>query len=81
MRKYLISNEGQFYKANLHCHTTFSDGKRTPQEIKEIYNDFENALNNEEDVAEEFGEYNNGYKTYSILNDFINDYIQIIKPE
>lgn len=46
-----------------------------------IVKDIRYILNNEEDVAEEFGEYNNGYKTYSILNDFINDYIQIIKPE
>ena len=37
MKKYLISNEGQFYKANLHCHTTFSDGKLTPAEVKELY--------------------------------------------
>ena len=37
MKKYLLPKEGQFYKANLHCHSTFSDGKKTPQEIKEIY--------------------------------------------
>ena len=37
MRKYLISEEGNFYKANLHCHSTFSDGKKTPEEIKELY--------------------------------------------
>ena len=27
------------YKANLHCHTTFSDGKLTPDEIKKAYTD------------------------------------------
>ncbi|MBE6940874.1 MAG: PHP domain-containing protein [Ruminococcaceae bacterium] len=37
MKRYLIPDTGSFYKANLHCHSTVSDGKRTPQEIKEIY--------------------------------------------
>ena len=37
MKKYLLPNGGSFYKANLHCHTTLSDGKRTPEEIKEEY--------------------------------------------
>ncbi len=37
MRKYLISDKGHFYKANLHCHTTVSDGDLTPGEIKELY--------------------------------------------
>lgn len=37
MRKYLLPHEGHFYKANLHCHTTVSDGKMTPEEIKAVY--------------------------------------------
>ena len=37
MKKYLLPAEGNFYKANLHCHTTVSDGNRTPEEIKEMY--------------------------------------------
>lgn len=37
MRKYLLPKDGQFYKANLHCHTNFSDGRCTPAEVKEIY--------------------------------------------
>ncbi len=37
MKTYLLPKEGQFYKANLHCHTTFSDGRLTPEEIKEEY--------------------------------------------
>ena len=37
MRKYLISENGNFYKANLHCHSTLSDGKLTPVEIKDLY--------------------------------------------
>lgn len=37
MKKYLLPQNGNFYKANLHCHTTCSDGKLTPAEVKEIY--------------------------------------------
>ena len=37
MKKYLIPNEGKFYKANMHTHTTISDGKLTPEEMKELY--------------------------------------------
>ena len=37
MKKYLLPKEGTFYKANLHCHTTLSDGRLTPAEIKELY--------------------------------------------
>ena len=37
MLKYLLPREGQFYKANLHCHSTLSDGRLTPEELKEAY--------------------------------------------
>ena len=37
MKKYLLSETGTFYRANLHCHTTCSDGKTTPEETKEAY--------------------------------------------
>ena len=37
MKKYLLPEGGQFYKANLHCHSTVSDGKLTPEEIKMHY--------------------------------------------
>ncbi len=37
MKKYLIPEKGEFYKANLHCHTTVSDGRRSPEEIKALY--------------------------------------------
>ena len=37
MKKYLIPENGQFFKANLHCHSTVSDGKLTPEELKKIY--------------------------------------------
>lgn len=34
---YLISPVKKQYKANLHCHSVLSDGKRTPEELKEMY--------------------------------------------
>jgi hypothetical protein len=37
MRKYLLPQGFPFYKANLHCHSTASDGDFTPQELKEAY--------------------------------------------
>ena len=37
MRKYLLPRNGKFYKANMHTHTTISDGKLSPEEIKESY--------------------------------------------
>ncbi len=37
MKRYLISEKGKFYKANLHMHTTISDGKETPEEVKAAY--------------------------------------------
>ena len=37
MKKYFIPADGNFYKANLHTHTTVSDGKLTPLEAKERF--------------------------------------------
>lgn len=38
MKRYdLIPLPGEFYKANLHCHTVLSDGRLTPQECKTAY--------------------------------------------
>ena len=37
MKRYLLPEGGNFYKANLHTHSTVSDGKYTPAELKEIY--------------------------------------------
>ena len=37
MKKFLLPETGNSYKANLHCHTVLSDGRKTPEEIKEIY--------------------------------------------
>lgn len=37
MKKYLIPDEGKFYKANLHSHSTVSDGELTPEQMKEMY--------------------------------------------
>lgn len=37
MRKYLFNPDNKFYKANLHCHTTVSDGQFSPAETKRRY--------------------------------------------
>lgn len=37
MKRYLLPQDGQFYKANLHAHSTLSDGKLCPEEIKVCY--------------------------------------------
>ena len=37
MKKYLLPQNGNFYKSNLHCHTTCSDGKLSPEEVKDLY--------------------------------------------
>ncbi len=37
MKKYLLPEGGRFYKANLHNHSTVSDGDLTPEEIKALY--------------------------------------------
>ena len=36
MKKYLLPENGNFYKSNLHCHSTFSDGKWTPEKRQEF---------------------------------------------
>jgi hypothetical protein len=33
----LLRKNGTWYKANLHCHTTVSDGAMTPQQVKDWY--------------------------------------------
>ena len=35
--KVFISKDKKQFKANLHCHSTISDGKLTPEELKEAY--------------------------------------------
>lgn len=37
MKKDLLPSEGQFYKANLHAHTTLSDGHLMAQQLKDAY--------------------------------------------
>ena len=37
MKKILISKEKNQYKANLHAHSTLSDGRLTPEELKAMY--------------------------------------------
>ena len=36
-KKHLFPQVDHFYKANLHTHSTISDGKLTPEEVKEAY--------------------------------------------
>ena len=37
MKIVLLGKTGNFYKANLHCHTNISDGSWTPEQVKEYY--------------------------------------------
>ena len=37
MKKYLLPKREKYYKAAMHIHTTYSDGKKTPEEAKEAY--------------------------------------------
>ncbi len=37
MKKFLIPSSKKQYKANLHCHSTLSDGKLTPDVLKAMY--------------------------------------------
>ena len=37
MKRYLLPENGTFYKANLHSHSTISDGALTPGQMKEVY--------------------------------------------
>lgn len=37
MKKYLLPENVNWYRANMHCHTTCSDGTLTPEEVKEAY--------------------------------------------
>ena len=39
MKKYLLPKSGNFYKANLHCHSRLSDAHLTVEEIKKEYKD------------------------------------------
>lgn len=37
MKKILLNPEKSYYKANLHCHSTISDGSKSITELKEMY--------------------------------------------
>ncbi len=39
MKYHLLPEAGQFYRANLHTHTTVSDGTYTPAEIKQLFSE------------------------------------------
>jgi hypothetical protein len=36
-KKILLDSSKNFYKGNMHCHSTLSDGDMTPSELKEAY--------------------------------------------
>ena len=40
MIKYTLEREGNYYRGNLHTHSTVSDGGLTPEELKELYKKF-----------------------------------------
>ena len=48
MKKFELS--GKSYKANLHCHTTVSDGHYSPEEVKEYLTQHEYEIHSENDV-------------------------------
>ena len=37
MKKILLDESKNFYRGNMHCHSTLSDGHFTPEELKELY--------------------------------------------
>lgn len=37
MKKFLLPENGKYYKVNMHCHSTVSDGKYSPAELKKQY--------------------------------------------
>ena len=37
MKHYFISQDKKQYRANLHAHSTLSDGKLSPEELKRAY--------------------------------------------
>ena len=39
MKRWLLPEKGTFYKANLHLHTTNSDGTKSPEVVKQLYKD------------------------------------------
>lgn len=67
----------QWIKSLRRKDTQMKTGKFKGQIVK----DLRYILNNEEDVVEEFGEYQSDLGSYSILNYFICDYNEILKPE
>jgi hypothetical protein len=87
MRKYLLPESGNFYKANLHCHTTVSDGKLTPEEVKDAYKahgysivaytDHDNMVCHPELSDESFIALN-GYE-YDALDDKRGRHINVVK--
>ena len=62
---YLISPLKKQYKANLHSHSTISDGKKTPEELKELYKGkykLFNVSTEKNKIAEVCKKYDDTYK-------------------
>ena len=81
MKKFLLPEEGQFYKANLHCHSTYSDGKLAPEELKKIYKEEgysilaytdHNVLISHSELADE---------SFLPLNGYELDVTEVLEPE
>ena len=49
--KVFISKDKKQFKANMHCHSTISDGKLTPEELKEAY-----KKGDKDNIHEELGD-------------------------
>lgn len=39
MKKILLTSKNNFFKGNMHCHSNFSDGKMSPEELKKYFKD------------------------------------------
>ena len=81
MKQYLLPENGRFYKANLHSHSTVSDGERTPEELKAMYKargysvfaytDHDNFVTHNELTDDEFLVINGHEASASSLNSVI----------
>lgn len=82
MKKILLDSRLNKYKANLHCHSTISDGRLTPEEIKKLYkeNGYSIVAYTDHDVFIAHDELNDenflalhGYEMEFLNGDYSND--------
>jgi hypothetical protein len=57
---YPFKEEGNWYKGNLHCHSTVSDGLLTPEKLVDLYreNDYNFLVFSEHEIFTDFTEFN-----------------------